>query len=321
MPASALRLFSKLVLILLLLPGAVLVNADSCRDAVNAQGYAELADTFSADKALRLAPDSADKPLTEQQACAVLTLLPELPAGASPGWIGDLGEPSLYPRLLPLWEAAQKHPHSEFTLALRELIRRDLANGYNIATSPWPAFDPERTLIYGHSDIRHAQQLLALLTSEDMGARVGFSSKISAYLHRDGWGEPAAGAITLDDHHILIEAREYDLHLEFADAADKQRFMVILSRYAKKQTGMNQPLIHGSWWQPFVRSYTTAKGFEAVAQVDISDGNQTAQVLLSDSSAETLARRIREQAFPWTVTIRPVWVNPAFYRYLSGDFQ
>ena len=76
MPASALRLFSKLVLILLLLPGAVLVNADSCRDAVNAQGYAELADTFSADKALRLAPDSADKPLTEQQACAVLTLLP-----------------------------------------------------------------------------------------------------------------------------------------------------------------------------------------------------------------------------------------------------
>ena len=325
MPAVTLRrpLLSAYLSVFLL--SVLTVQADTCLDRVTTLGFAELAATFPPEKALHLAPDTHAKPLDEQQACAVLTLLgrnsPKDFASPDAAWMGNLGEASIYPRLLPLWQDALNQARTPFTLDLRELIRRGLANGYNIATSPWPDFDPDRTLIYGHSDIRHAQQLLALLASEGMTARIGFSGKISAYLHREGWGEPPEFAIELGEGLFLIEAREYDLHLEFPDESGKQRFMVILSRYAKQQTDYDEPLIYGAWWQPFVRSYVVADGFEPVAQVDISSGGETAQILLSQVDAEQLAAQISDQDFNWSVAVRTVNVNPAFGRYLRGDFQ
>lgn len=301
--------------------------ADTCLYRVTSLGFAELAATFDAEKVQRLSGVDQVGAQTEQQACAVLQLLghPDTSDYAAPhaGWIGNLGEASVYPRLLPLWAQTLTHPYNDFTRALRQLIERDLANGYNIATDAWPDFDPDRTLIYGHSDIRHGQQLLALLASEELQARIGYSGKISAYLHRDGWGEPPENAVALSNARWLIEAREYDLHLEFTKPDDKQTFMTVLGRYAKQQTDNKGPLIYGSWWQPFVRSYTPAKGFEPVTQVSIrnASGNQTAQVLLSEQDADTLSDNIRLQGFAWQVTLQPVWVNPAFYRYLQGSFE
>lgn len=323
MPVALLRLLFFCLLIVFSFASA----AGTCLDRVSSLGFAELAATFDTEKVQRLNGVDQGKPLAEQQACAVLQILgqPEPSDYATPdaGWIGNLGETSVYPRLQPLWAQTLAHPHNDFTQTLRQLIGRELANGYNIATDVWPGFDPARTLIYGHSDIRHAQQLLALLASEGLQARIGYSGKISAYLHRDGWGEPPEDAVPLSNERWLIEAREYDLHLEFTKPDDKPAFMAVLRRYAKQQTDNKGPLIYGSWWQPFVRSYTPANGFEPVTQVSIRDasGNQTAQVLLSEQDADTLSANIHQQGFAWQVDLQPVWVNPAFYRYLQGSFE
>ncbi|WP_027329986.1 hypothetical protein [Marinimicrobium agarilyticum] len=309
--------------------------AETYRDAVALLGFEALGETFTEQKVEAiLSPNMPEGlPAEERRALAVLRVLgaPETePAlslyvtqAAEPdgAFLGYLGEASIYQRLAAVWSLSGHRPRSDFSYDLRALIQRGVANGYNIVTTPWPAFDPERHLIYGHSDIAHAQQLLALLASEGLQARVGFSLKTSAFRHREGWGEVPAGAVDLGGGRFLIEAMEFDLHFELTSAHDKARFMAIINRYAKKAEGQSQPLIAGAWWQPFYRSRVAAPAFGEVASVALSDGRETARILVLPAQAEALVRDINALGRPWETERSAVWVNPAFYRYLQGDFQ
>lgn len=314
--------------------------------AVNRLGLTELAQTFSTKETLALNSDLdfSQQPLLEQaltgqvlaelQARAVLKLLNAPLANSQAladfvsqyqlvdsAYLGDLSEPSLYSRINSTWHSRSQVAPSEFTLALRALISQELANGYNIATSAWPKFAPEASLVYGHNDIGHAQQLLLLAYGAGLNAKIGYSSKTSAYLHRDGWGEPPESAVKLEDGRFLIETQEYDLHLLFNNIEDKSAFMALVHEHAKKHDQQTNPLILGAWWQPFVRSFTKFNEFVEVSQVNITQNNETAQILLKPEQASQLSNQIQAHFTDWEVRVTPVWVNPAFYRYLEGSYQ
>ncbi|MGD8174844.1 hypothetical protein [Marinimicrobium sp. ARAG 43.8] len=304
------------------------------QEAVEALGFQELETTFSAEKVEHwLEGDNADMAEGERRALAVLRVLgaPESEASLAryvaeqqvvdAALLGYVGEPSLYTRLEAVLAQKDRFPRSEFSVALRDLIRLGVANGYNIVTTPWPAFDPERHIVYGHSNARHARQLMALLASEGLSARVGLSLKTSAFLHRPGWGPVSPQAIALGDERYLNEAMEYDLHFELAAPEDKARFMAVINEYAKKEEGRMAPLIAEAWWQPFYCSRISDPAFHRVARVEVSDGNETAMVLVLTDKAEALKRNINALERPWQASVTPVWVNPAFYRYLQGGFQ
>jgi hypothetical protein len=238
-----------------------------------------------------------------------------------PAYLGQLTEASLYQRVESLWKTTAVVAPSAFALELRQLIGQGIATGYNLISSPWPKFAPERQLIYGHSDIDHAQQLLALLASEGLQARVGFSRKTSAFLYRDDWGAINQPLIDLGNKRRLVEASEYDLHFEFPSAADKTKFVAVINRYAKKDSAKQTGLIYGAWWQPFYRSKTASEGFASATQIAVSNGQETALLLALPAQAPNLVKAIQQLNPGWTVTPEAIWVNLAFHRYLQGDFK
>lgn len=311
-------------------------HAGNYQDAVTQLGYSELATTFSREKALALSTlaDEEKLSLPELQAAATLTLLgaPLTDPTAlknfvahynqpDPAYIGQLNEPSLYQRIESEWKTTAAVAPSAFALELRQLIGKGIATGYNLVTSPWPLFAADRHIVYGHSNIDHAQQLLALLASEGLQARIGFSHKTSAFLYRDDWGTLSQSLIDLGNNRRLVEASEYDLHFEFPSISDKEKFVAAINRYAKRDNENQTGLILGAWWQPFYRSNNPAEGFASATQIAVSNGNETAYLLALPAQAPALVKAIQEMNSTWTVNPEAIWVNLAFHRYLQGGYK
>lgn len=315
-------------------------DAGIYQDAAKQLGYSELAATFSREKALAISTlaDEEKLPLPELQAAATLQLIgAPLTAMEAKGktldefiayykkpdtaYLGLLTESSLYQRIEIIWQAQAAQKPSAFALELRQLIGQGIATGYNLITSPWPLFAADRQLIYGHSDIDHAQQLLALLASEGLQARVGFSRKTSAFLYRDDWGTLSQSLIDVGNNRRLVEASEYDLHFEFPSAADKIRFVAAIDRYAKKNSTKQAGLIHGAWWQPFYRNKSAAEGFASATQIAVSNGKETALLLALPDQAPALVKAIQQLNPSWSVAPDAIWVNLAFHRYLQGGYK
>ena len=319
-----------------------IAHAERHQDAVAQLGFSELAATFSRDKALAIStlPNEGKLSLPELQAAATLQLL-GAPLAVSkseidhkalaefianynkpdPAYLGQLNEPSLYQRIESTWKTQPATKPSAFALELRQLVGQGIATGYNLVTTPWPLFAADRHLIYGHSDIDHAQQLLALLASEGLSARVGFSRKTSAFLYRDDWGTLSQSLIDLGDQRRLVEASEYDLHFEFPAATDKAKFVAAIDRYAKKDSANQTGLIRSAWWQPFYRSKTAADGFAGATQIAVSNGQETALLLALPNQAPALVKAIQQINPAWTVASEAIWVNLAFHRYLQGGYK
>jgi hypothetical protein len=319
---------------------ATATYALSYQDAVTQLGYSELAATFSREKAIAIStlPEEEKLSLPELKAAATLQLIGAPIIGSTtdskalaefianyhqpdPAYLGQLNESSLYQRIESHWKTQSAAKPSAFALELRQLIGRGIATGYNLITTSWPLFSADRHIIYGHSDIDHAQQLLALLASEGLQARVGFSRKTSAFLYRDDWGTLSQSLIDLGNGRRLVEASEYDLHFEFPTAVDKTQFVAAIDRYAKKDSANQTGLIRSAWWQPFYRSKNAAEGFASATQIAVSNGKETALLLALPNQAPALVKAIQQLNPTWSVSPEAIWVNLAFHRYLQGGYK
>ena len=330
-----LRVVSAKALICAALISTPAVHAGTYQDAVSALGFNELAETFTLKKSETISQQKQSPELDESelQALAVLKLLgaPSDPDALKifvaqydaddTAYLGDLTEPSLYQRIETRWDTASAAPRSDFAIALRAVISQGVATGYNIYTTPWPKFARERHVVYGHNDIDHAQQLLALLTSEGLHARVGLSLKTSAFLYRDDWGTLSQPLIDIGNDRRLIETQEFDLHFEFPEESDKARFTAVINKFAKKNRADQTGLIRNAWWQPYYRSLIEAPDFIPATQILVSDTKETAVLLTLPEKASKLVKDITNINKTWQIHPETIWVNPAFYRYLGGDYK
>jgi hypothetical protein len=197
--------------------------------------------------------------------------------------------------------------------------------GYNLKDSRFdPNFIDSLSITYGHSDIKHAVQLIGLLRSEGIDAKVQFEPKTSAFIYLSEWGVPVPDSNNqykkLANGNYIASAKEFDISFQFADAADKERFQPIILQYAKKNSEDAKGLIASSWWQPLYYSLTELKDYDVITNNKIKGGGPYyAQSFSLNEKSAAIAAGFSSIDPAVKVETYKFWVDRPFYNYLTGD--
>ncbi len=246
--------------------------------------------------------------------------------GVSRNFLGYTDDPDIYAKFINVYESFELFDDARLAEIGSQAVINQVTTGYNLKSGHYDArFLPELTLIYGHSNIKHAAQLLGLLQSEGIAAKVQFEPKVSIYQYLPEWGEPGEptptyAVKTVNDDLMLAYATEYDMVLEFASQEDMDKLDSLILDYAKKNSGEEgKALLAGSWWQPLYYAHVEmGDGYHMIYDNVITNGNYSLHPFcLPEAKADVLAKF---KAIDPAIDIEqvPIWCDAPFYRYLNG---
>ncbi len=250
--------------------------------------------------------------------------------GTARNFIGYTDEPDIYGKLINAREAFVIFNDDKLTSVGTKAVMKKVTTGYNLRNSNYDAkFIPELTLSYGHSTTKHASQLLGLLASEGIVAKVQLEPKTSVFEYLPEWGDvppatPEYVVKKINDKFMLAYSSEYDMVFEFATQKDKLRFDSLIMDYAKKSSENEdgKPLLFASWWQPLYTSTVEMKdGYSQIYDNVITDGIYSLHPFCMPKNVKTVAAAFK--AIDPSVEIKavPLWCDVPFFRYLQGDYQ
>lgn len=261
-------------------------------------------------------------------------------SGRGRNYLGMADDADIYGKLQAAWASFTNYDDAELSQLGTQLVLQGASTGYGLKYDGYDArFLPEYTLQYGHSDITHAVQLIGLLNSENLEAKVQLEPKVSIYEYMTDWGDPTKIPATptyelkeVEGGRWLCYAMEYDLQLEFNTPEDKETFHGIVEDYAKKyddrvdEEGVpTVPLLSGSWWQPLYVStlpMDAELGFQLLKDNVIRDGAYTIHPFSLPDGGDKIADVVAKEAPDLAVEQQDIYVNPAFYHYIAGtDYQ
>lgn len=234
--------------------------------------------------------------------------------------LGNISDKNIIERINRKYSTFKVIEKNSLIDSLNIALAKKLTTGYNIKIkSTYANFNPELSLSYGHNGIKHANQLIALMKSEGLDAKVQIEPKTSAYLHMPDWGEPATPNIVMEDGQIVITPLEYDLQFEFKDKADKMKFIQLIDKYAKKDEVDEENLIYDALWQPFLQT-EKIDGFEKLIVNIASEGEYEAYVLTLPEKSDALIKELAKNK-NLKLKTKEVYVNPSFYRFMLGEYK
>ena len=234
--------------------------------------------------------------------------------------LGNISDKNIIERINRKYSTFKVIEKNSLIDSLNIALAKKLTTGYNIKIkSTYANFNPELSLSYGHNGIKHANQLIALMKSEGLDAKVQIEPKTSAYLHMPDWGGPATPNIVMEDGQIVITPLEYDLQFEFKDKADKMKFIQLIDKYAKKDEVNEENLIYDAWWQPFLQT-EKIDGFEKLIVNIASEGEYEAYVLTLPEKSDALIKELAKNK-NLKLKTKEVYVNPSFYRFMLGEYK
>ncbi|PVA05469.1 hypothetical protein [Thalassorhabdomicrobium marinisediminis] len=240
----------------------------------------------------------------------------------SESYIGNVSDRNIVERVLKAWDEATVIEDEAVLGLLNGLVDQGFMTGYNVLdTADLSNFDPELMLRYGHSSIDHAVQLLYLMKREGFDPKVQFTPKSSAFVFLPEWGEPPASVVTFDSGTMVNVMVEYNLDFEFSSVERKQAFMDLINDYAKRDDEDEAGLIIDAWWQPFYRSYVPMDRYEPLSENRVQIGGYQADIVTLPADAAPMVEKIATVDGVGEVSTTEIWVNPAFYRYMVGDFK
>jgi len=213
-------------------------------------------------------------------------------------------------------------------------VQDKASTGYNLKIDAADAaFLPSLTLQYGHSDETHLKQLIVLLNSEGIDAKIQIEPKVSIYEYLLDWGpipepSPFYQVVKFSDDLYLVNAVEYDAKFEFDSLEDLRAFDTIINTYAKKneenqKEGSQVKLIQGAWWQPLYSATFNPdeSAYKEIVDCVLSEDGYSIHPFSVLENSENLSTKLEDlSGIP--VQKIPLYVNNAFYRYITGtDFQ
>lgn len=237
-------------------------------------------------------------------------------------YIGYVNDSDIYAKLSSAYENSDIIDTPKLQKLVNTALEQNLITGYSLKDSRFePNFIPSLSLVYGHSDLQHAIQLIGLLRGEGLNAKVQFEPKTSAFIHMAEWGDPGPNVVKIANGNYIAYAKEYDLEFEFSTTADKAAFEQVILTYAKKNVKDQSGLIAGSWWQPLYYSSTELKDYEIITNNFITDKESTYTAnpfSLNEDSAKVVEGL---KAIDPNAEVTPIqfWVDKPFFNYLHGE--
>ncbi len=317
------------------------VDAEKAAERLAAYGVTGVSAAYAAYVAAALDTDIAqstftfDAALDAGTASALLMAAADV-AGKGRSYLGMASDPGIYAEIQSAWSSFTNFNNAKLSDLGAQLVIQGASTGYGLKYDGYNAnFLPAYTLQYGHSDITHANQLIGLLNSEMIDAKVQLEPKVSIYEYMVEWGDPTKVEATptyelkeIAGGRWLCYAMEYDLQLEFATKADKEDFHSIIEDYAKKNDdrvddsgNTTVPLLTGSWWQPLYSSTVlmTNTSFKLLKDNVIKDGAYSIHPFSVPENTAKIAAVVAKEAPDLKVEPSDLYVNPAFYTYILDN--
>lgn len=254
--------------------------------------------------------------------------------GIARNYLGKISDSDILQRIANAFDGYTLYSDGNLDAIGAMAVQQRASTGYNLKKDADDArFLPSRTIQYGHSDEIHLKQLVVLLNSEGIDAKLQLEPKVSIYEYLLDWGpvpEPSPYYMVLEfsKGFYLAYAVEYDAKFEFDSTEDLMKFDGIINKYSKKNDtnqakGSTIKLIKGAWWQPL---YSATFNPDTSAYIEIVDCvlEEDGYSIHPFSLVETKANLINtlESLSGLDVIQRTIFVNNAFHRYLTGsDYQ
>lgn len=242
--------------------------------------------------------------------------------GLYKNYIGYISDADIIAKLNQAYATSDIIQAPKLQKLVNTALEQELITGYNLKDSRFEAnFVDELALTYGHSDLKHAIQLIGLLRSEGLDAKVQFEPKTSAFVHLLEWGDPGPNVVKIANGNYIAYAKEYDLEFEFATKKDKEAFQAIILAYAKKNEADQTGLIASSWWQPLYYSATELADYEVITNNLITDPDSpyTVHPFSLNENSETVVNGFKAIDPDAVITPYKFWVDVPFFNYLHGE--
>lgn len=246
--------------------------------------------------------------------------------GKYKNYIGHVYDDDICSRVYNAWNTQSIIEAGKLRDVVDQVLKSDVITGYNLKDTRFSAnFDKELSITYGHSNIKHAIQLIAMLRSEGLNAKVQLEPKTSAYIYMKEWGEPVESddfkVVQIENGNYIAYSKEYDISFEFDNQNQKNGFQDVILNYAKKNQDSMDGLLAGSWWQPLYYSDKEIQGYLTVSNNYIMKDNFIAQSFSMNDKSESVVQGFKKADPKLEVVTYKFWVNEAFYNYLLGDHK
>ena len=258
--------------------------------------------------------------LQEKALPALLSGLHSDNDGGIPELADSAGLKSRSAHLRSLWQHETLLEESDLLTQLAESLATGVITGYDIR--PLNVFAhglPQHFLIYSHSSAQHLAELIAVLGEHGLQGQVYLAPKVSGFVFRVGWGEPPSNVFTLADGTKVVNGREVAVMFEFESATDSSRFHSLVRQYAKREHADQKGLITDAWWQPFYYADSPVSDFERIDLIVLRRNGVEVTLTVPIERSHEVMDHLTGYADP--VHRQRVWVNPAFFRFLHGDFR
>ena len=249
--------------------------------------------------------------------------------GDARNYLGMSDDKEIYAKMDQAWNSFLLFDDGTLSEIGKNAVLGQVTTGYNLKSNAYNArFLKDLTLQYGHSDIKHAHQLIGLLNSENIVAKVQLEPKISIYEYLPEWGPIPETTPTYEvrqyEDRYLVYAVEYDMQLEFDNTDDLNRFDEVINNYAKKNKGNEEAegLIAESWWQPLyttVRTDMPEEAYHELADCVIENGMYSLHSFCVAEDQAQVVENFEQLSGDLKVTPVARYCNTAFYHYMTGD--
>ena len=238
---------------------------------------------------------------------------------SSRNYIGYVTEPAIVGKICDAWARAEKIRSEPLEAGLNRAIARRLISGYHIKTRhDQPVFDAHLMMAYSHSDIKHVKQLIGLLMSENLQAKIQLEAKRSAFRYLDEWEKQDGLCLErLGDSGWVAHKDEFDLLLEFTAPEHRRRFGEMIAAYAQREFDDRHQILYQSWYQPLYYSGMPMEGHQRVADIVLRNATHAAHTYVKETDADAVLEWLNREGPPGKASCSAIWVNEVFFAYLA----